>query len=45
VARIDHIFVGRRLDVIHVEVPATHLTRTASDHLPLLADIRRRLKD
>jgi endonuclease/exonuclease/phosphatase family metal-dependent hydrolase len=41
-ARIDHIFVGRRLEVVHVDVPGTHLTRTASDHLPVLADIRRR---
>jgi endonuclease/exonuclease/phosphatase family metal-dependent hydrolase len=41
-ARIDHIFVGRSLEVVHVDVPGTHLTRTASDHLPLFADIRRR---
>ncbi len=41
-ARIDHIFVGRRLEVVHVDVPSTHLTRTASDHLPLLADLRTR---
>ena len=38
-ARIDHIFFEPTLEVRHVEVPATHLTNTASDHLPLLADI------
>ncbi|MGI9601338.1 MAG: endonuclease/exonuclease/phosphatase family protein [Acidimicrobiales bacterium] len=40
VARIDHIFVDPSLQVLHTDVPATHLTRTASDHLPLYADIR-----
>ncbi|MDH4169917.1 MAG: endonuclease/exonuclease/phosphatase family protein [Acidimicrobiia bacterium] len=42
VARIDHIYVDPSLEVLHVDVPATHLTRTASDHLPLHADIRAR---
>lgn len=40
VARIDHIFVDPALEILHVNVPSTHLTRVASDHLPLLADIR-----
>ena len=40
VARIDHIFVDPTLEILHVDVPATHLTRTASDHLPLYADLR-----
>jgi endonuclease/exonuclease/phosphatase family metal-dependent hydrolase len=40
VARIDHIFLGPGLDAVHVDVPVNHLTRTASDHFPLLADIR-----
>ncbi len=39
-ARIDHIFIDDSLDILHVEVPHTHLTRTASDHLPLFADLR-----
>jgi endonuclease/exonuclease/phosphatase family metal-dependent hydrolase len=39
-ARIDHIFIDDSLAVLHVEVPSTHLTRTASDHLPLVADLR-----
>ena len=39
-ARIDHIFIDGSVDILHVEVPHTHLTRTASDHLPLFADLR-----
>lgn len=38
--RIDHIFVDPAVTITHVDVPSTHLTRTASDHLPLIADIR-----
>lgn len=39
VARIDHIFVGSRIRVRRTEVPRNHLTRLASDHLPLIADL------
>ncbi len=40
-ARQDpHIFVDPGIDVIDVKVPNTELERVASDHLPLLADIR-----
>ena len=45
VARIDHIYIDPSLEVLHVDVPATHLTRIASDHLPLHADIRAHLDD
>ena len=37
--RIDHIFVSHHLRAIHVEVTHTPDTRTASDHLPLTADL------
>ncbi len=37
--RIDHIFVSPSLRVEKVEVRNTTLTRVASDHLPLVADI------
>ncbi len=37
--RIDHIFVTSDLSVSRVDVPCTSLTRVASDHLPLWADI------
>lgn len=39
VSRIDHIFSSRELKTLDVEIPRTHLTQLASDHLPLLAEI------
>jgi endonuclease/exonuclease/phosphatase family metal-dependent hydrolase len=39
-ARIDHIFGNSMVNVQHVEVPRTQLTRTSSDHLPLIVDIQ-----
>jgi endonuclease/exonuclease/phosphatase family metal-dependent hydrolase len=39
-ARIDHLFVRGGLEVVDVRVPRTGLTATASDHLPLVADLR-----
>jgi len=40
IARIDHVFVSCQLEVVHVEVPPSQLARTASDHLPLIVEIR-----
>ncbi|MEO7597871.1 MAG: endonuclease/exonuclease/phosphatase family protein [Opitutus sp.] len=37
--RLDHIFLSPRLEVTHISVPRTELTRVASDHLPLIADL------
>ncbi|MBB3059965.1 endonuclease/exonuclease/phosphatase family protein [Microbulbifer rhizosphaerae] len=37
--RIDHIFVEPGLEVSRILVPRTELTRQASDHLPLIADL------
>jgi len=39
--RIDHIFVSRHFAVEKVLVPRNDLTRVASDHLPLIVDLRR----
>ncbi|MBW1793627.1 MAG: endonuclease/exonuclease/phosphatase family protein [Deltaproteobacteria bacterium] len=39
-ARIDHVFVDVSVEVVHVEVPSTELTRVSSDHLPLIVDVR-----
>lgn len=39
IARIDHIFVTKDLKVRRVQVPRSALTRVASDHLPLIADL------
>jgi endonuclease/exonuclease/phosphatase family metal-dependent hydrolase len=37
--RIDHIFTTPGLRVVSVAVPRTTLSRMASDHLPLMADL------
>jgi endonuclease/exonuclease/phosphatase family metal-dependent hydrolase len=39
VTRIDHIFCSREFKIHKVEVPRSHLTRLASDHLPLVAEV------
>jgi endonuclease/exonuclease/phosphatase family metal-dependent hydrolase len=39
-ARIDHIFIDSSLDVISIDVPSSQLERVASDHLPLVAELR-----
>lgn len=39
-ARIDHVFVDPAVEVTDIEVPATELVRVASDHLPLIAELR-----
>lgn len=38
-ARIDHIFVSRHFTPSNILVPRNHLTRVASDHLPLIVDL------
>lgn len=40
VLHLDHIFYDGQVDVISVQVPRTRLSRMASDHLPLVADLR-----
>jgi len=37
--RLDHIFVSGGVKAVHAEVVADRKTRTASDHLPLLATV------
>lgn len=37
--RIDHIFISKHFETQKVVVPRTELTRLASDHLPLVADL------
>lgn len=39
VLRLDHIFIGEGIEAIEAEVRSDLLTRTASDHLPLVATI------
>jgi len=40
VLHLDHIFYDGRVEVIKVQVPRTRQSLIASDHLPLVADIR-----
>jgi endonuclease/exonuclease/phosphatase family metal-dependent hydrolase len=40
VLHLDHIYHAGRVDVRQVQLPRTRLALVASDHLPLLADIR-----
>jgi endonuclease/exonuclease/phosphatase family metal-dependent hydrolase len=39
-SRIDHIFVSEHFEVENIRVPQNTLTRTASDHLPLIAELK-----
>ena len=39
-ARIDHVFMDSAVEVLDVEVPDTELARVASDHLPLIVELR-----
>lgn len=38
--RIDHIFISPGLEVSNIEIPGSELARVASDHLPLVAELR-----
>ncbi|MFA7388599.1 MAG: endonuclease/exonuclease/phosphatase family protein, partial [Thiohalobacteraceae bacterium] len=38
--RIDHIFIGAGIEVSGIQIPRSQLARIASDHLPLLAELR-----
>jgi endonuclease/exonuclease/phosphatase family metal-dependent hydrolase len=38
--RIDHIFIDAGIEVLNVEVPKAELSRLASDHLPLIVELR-----
>jgi endonuclease/exonuclease/phosphatase family metal-dependent hydrolase len=40
IVRIDHIFISPGLEVTRIEVPGSELARVASDHLPLVAEVR-----
>ena len=38
--RLDHVFVGPKVEVMDARVPSSKLARVASDHLPLLVEAR-----
>jgi endonuclease/exonuclease/phosphatase family metal-dependent hydrolase len=38
--RIDHIFINDKVEVTKIEVPGSRIARMASDHLPLLVELK-----
>lgn len=38
--RIDHIYIGNGLETQAIDIPNSAMVRTASDHLPLVADLK-----
>lgn len=40
ILHLDHIYYSGRVEVVGLEMPRTRLSLMASDHLPLVADIR-----
>jgi endonuclease/exonuclease/phosphatase family metal-dependent hydrolase len=40
ILHLDHIYYAGRLEVVGIELPRTRLSLVASDHLPLVADVR-----
>jgi len=40
VLHLDHIYYAGRVEVVRIELPRTRLSLVASDHLPLVADLR-----
>jgi len=40
VLHLDHIYFSGHVEIRKVELPRTRLAKIASDHLPLVADVR-----
>ncbi len=40
ILHLDHIYYSGRLEIVDISLPRTRLSLVASDHLPLVADIR-----
>jgi endonuclease/exonuclease/phosphatase family metal-dependent hydrolase len=40
VLHLDHIYYSGRIEIVGVKLPRTRLSLVASDHLPLVADVR-----
>ena len=40
ILHLDHIYYTGRIEILSVELPRTRLSLVASDHLPLVADVR-----
>jgi endonuclease/exonuclease/phosphatase family metal-dependent hydrolase len=40
ILHLDHIYYAGRLEIVGIELPRTRLSLVASDHLPLVADVK-----
>jgi endonuclease/exonuclease/phosphatase family metal-dependent hydrolase len=40
ILHLDHIYYTGRIEIVHIELPRTRLALVASDHLPLVADVK-----
>ena len=40
ILHLDHIYYAGRVEILDVRLPRTRLALVASDHLPLVADVR-----
>ena len=40
ILHLDHIYYAGRIEIANVELPRTRMSMVASDHLPLVADVR-----
>jgi endonuclease/exonuclease/phosphatase family metal-dependent hydrolase len=40
ILHLDHIYYAGRVEIVGVHLPRTRLALVASDHLPLVADVR-----
>jgi endonuclease/exonuclease/phosphatase family metal-dependent hydrolase len=40
ILHLDHIYYAGRIEIAHIELPRTRTSLVASDHLPLVADVR-----
>lgn len=40
ILHLDHIYYEGHVEVVHVELPKSRLAKVASDHLPLVADLK-----
>jgi endonuclease/exonuclease/phosphatase family metal-dependent hydrolase len=40
ILHLDHIYYAGRLEILSIELPRTRMSLVASDHLPLVAEVR-----
>ena len=40
ILHLDHIYYAGKVEVVGIELPRTRLSLVASDHLPLIAEVR-----